>query len=78
MVQGGCLQWPKILKKTETKVLVSPRNEKENNVEQIIAAVKKSRQRFDLPAMLCAELVRLSSRGKRSSVETWLGKLQQW
>lgn len=39
-------------KKTETKPLESPRNRKENNVEQIIAAVKKSRQRFDLPAML--------------------------
>lgn len=77
MVQGGCLQWPKIFEKSETKVLESPRNGKENNVEQIIAAVKKSRQRFDLPAVLCAELGHLSPRGKRKSAETRLGKLQQ-
>lgn len=36
----------------ETKVLESPRNSKKNNVGQIIAAIKESRQCFDLAAML--------------------------
>jgi len=49
------------------KVFESPRNMKENNVEQMIATIQKSRQRCDLPAMPCAELVHLSPRGKRSN-----------
>lgn len=61
--------------KPETKVLESRRNRKENNAEQIIAAVKKSRQRFDLAVMLCAEVVHLSQRGKRSNSEHRVGNL---